>query len=44
MKQVKPDKNLDLVEFKFLNFDNAKSVILTKLESRTSKRRVHITY
>ena len=44
MKRDHQDKSFDLVKIKYLNLDNLKSVIFTKLESSTSQRRVYITY
>ena len=44
MKQDQQDKSFDLLEIKYLNCDNVKSVIFTILESSTSQRRAHITH
>ena len=39
MKQDQQERSFDSVEIRYLNFDNIKSVIFTKLESSTSQRR-----
>ena len=43
-EQEQYDKNFDLVNIKYLKFDNVKSVIFTKLESSTSQKQVHLAY
>ena len=43
MNQYQQDKSFDLVELKYLNFDNVKSVIFTKLEFNISQRRACMT-
>ena len=44
MKQDQYDRHFDLVKLKYLNFENIKSVIITKFESSTSQRRACMTY
>ena len=36
------DKSLDSINIRHLNFNNVKSVIFTKLESSTSKKRAQV--
>ena len=43
MKGDQQHRSFDSVKIKYLNYDNIKYVILTKLESCTSQRKVHIT-
>ena len=42
MKQNLQDRCTDLLGVKYINLDSMKSVIFSKLDSRTSQRQTHI--
>ena len=44
MKLDQQDRSFDMVKIKYLRSDGIKSGIFTKLTSRTTQRRPHVTY
>ena len=44
MESEKQDRSFNMVRVKYISLNDIKSVILSKLESWTSQRQIHIEY